>query len=108
MYDFLVEDPSPEFVALRDYVDCQNALKLQCFRIPQILEPYSTEIEKECQSKLKMNKVHVLLHTYTCTYYIDMYIFTSLHLLITNKYTTKYTVIVILDSMSSSIRNTKT
>ena len=54
-----VEDPSPELTALRDYVDCRNALQLPCFQFPLIHQSYSHEIEKECQEKLKINKVHV-------------------------------------------------
>ena len=54
-----MEDPSPEFTALRDIIDCQNALQLSCFQPPQILKPYSSEIEKICQQKLKINKVRM-------------------------------------------------
>ena len=57
----LVEDPSPEFVALRDYVDCQNARKLQCFQPHQILSPYSQEIERQCRNKLKIGKVCIFI-----------------------------------------------
>ena len=63
----LVEDPSPEFTSLRDYVDCQNALKLRCFQPPLILGPYSSEVERECQEKLKIGKVRIVAidHHYT-------------------------------------------
>ena len=32
VFDLLVEDPSVEFVRLRDFLDCRDALKLQCFK----------------------------------------------------------------------------
>ncbi len=55
--DITVEDPSDEFCALRDFVDCQNALKLSSFRPPHIHLPYSQGAETECRRKLKLQRV---------------------------------------------------
>ncbi len=63
-FSLLVEDPSPEFTCLRDYVDCQNALKLLCLRSP--ICPYTSVLEKECQEKLKIGKV-CQYYNNTCT-----------------------------------------
>jgi histone acetyltransferase 1 len=54
--DITVEDPSDEFVALRDYVDCRNAQHLPCFQPPLIHEPFGDHIVQECRGKLKLNK----------------------------------------------------
>ena len=32
VFDVVVEDPTEEFVRVRDFVDCKNAVKLDCFR----------------------------------------------------------------------------
>ena len=32
VFDLVVEDPSEEFVRLRDFLDCRDALKLHCFQ----------------------------------------------------------------------------
>ena len=55
--DVTVEDPSDEFTALRDFVDCKNALRLDCFQPPKVHEEFGTEMEVMCQQKLKLNKV---------------------------------------------------
>ena len=55
--DITVEDPSDEFCALRDFVDCRNALKMACFRPPAVYEGFGAEIEKECKERLKLHKV---------------------------------------------------
>ena len=54
-----VEDPNEEFTALRDYVDCRNALKLNlpCFQAPHIHQAFSQVMEGECRTKLKLTKV---------------------------------------------------
>ena len=54
---YLVEDPSPEFTALRDYIDCHNVLKLPSFQPSCLLQSYSPEMEREFQEKLKLHKV---------------------------------------------------
>lgn len=53
--DITVEDPSEEFSALRDYVDCQNALGL-C-KTSHHHKPFAESAEKEFRSKLKLQKV---------------------------------------------------
>ena len=58
--DITVEDPSDEFRALRDFVDCQNALKLSSFRPPKIHRPYMEAAEAECRTKLKLQRVRFM------------------------------------------------
>ena len=55
--DITVEDPSDEFRALRDFVDCRNALKMTCFQPPAVHEGFGREMERECNEKLKLHKV---------------------------------------------------
>ena len=55
--DITVEDPSDEFVALRDFVDCRNAMKMESFQPPKIHQPFSKELEELCRQKLKLHKV---------------------------------------------------
>ena len=52
-----MEDPSDEFRALRDFVDCRNALKMACFQPPAVHEGFGREMERECNDKLKLHKV---------------------------------------------------
>ena len=52
-----MEDPSDEFGALRDFVDCRNAMKMECFQPPKIHQPFSKELEELCRQKLKLHKV---------------------------------------------------
>ena len=52
-----VEEPSDDFVALRDYLDCRNALTLSCFQPPVIHEPFGDHTVQECRERLKLNKV---------------------------------------------------
>ena len=49
---------------MRDYIDCKNAMKFDCFQFPRILEPYSAEMEKVCREKLKMHKVRMRSYTF--------------------------------------------
>ena len=55
--DITVEDPSDEFVALRDFVDCRNAMKMESFQPPKIHQPFGKELEELCRRKLKLHKV---------------------------------------------------
>jgi len=54
--DITVEDPSDEFRALRDFVDCRNALAVECFRSPAVHEDFGGELERVCREKLKLHK----------------------------------------------------
>jgi len=54
--DITVEDPSDEFRALRDFVDCRNALAIECFRSPAVHEDFGGELERVCREKLKLHK----------------------------------------------------
>ena len=79
-----VEDPSPEFSTIRDYVDCKNAMNFECFQLPMILEPYSAEMEKICREKLKLHKVRIqcnFLKTFLYSYVglFVMFSFSSRH-----------------------------
>ena len=55
--DITVEDASDEFCALRDFVDCRNALKMACFQPPAVHEGFGAEMERECKERLKLHKV---------------------------------------------------
>ena len=61
--DITVEDPSDEFVALRDFIDCRNAQKLESFQPPKVHQPFSEELEELCRQKLKLHKVKLELYT---------------------------------------------
>ena len=61
--DITVEDPSDEFVALRDFVDCRNAMKMESFQPPKVHQPFSKELEESCRQKLKLHKVTFELFT---------------------------------------------
>ena len=54
-----MEDPSDDFSALRDFVDCRNALKLNSFRPPNVHRPYAESARSECRKKLKLQKVNL-------------------------------------------------
>lgn len=53
--DITVEDPSDEFRTLRDFVDCSNALKLDCLQLHKAFD----ESAKKVRAKLKLQKVSV-------------------------------------------------
>lgn len=53
----IVEDPSEEFVRLRDFVDVKNCMKLEAFSKEKLRDGFSNEMVKEAQSQLKINKV---------------------------------------------------
>lgn len=53
--DITVEDPSDNFVGLRDYVDCKNCLPLKSFQKDFLLKGWSKEMADEAQTVLKMN-----------------------------------------------------
>lgn len=55
--DVTVEDPSDNFVKLRDYVDCLNCMKkLTAFQKESVLSGWTEEMAKEAQEKLKLNR----------------------------------------------------
>uniref|UniRef100_T1IZF3 Histone acetyltransferase type B catalytic subunit n=1 Tax=Strigamia maritima TaxID=126957 RepID=T1IZF3_STRMM len=54
--DITVEDPSEEFVRLRDYLDSKNCLKLKSFKTECLRDGFSEEMATEAQMKLKLNK----------------------------------------------------
>lgn len=55
--DITVEDPSEEFVRLRDFVDAQNCRKLEAFTKEKLQSGFSAEMVEEAQTHLKINKV---------------------------------------------------
>ena len=52
-----MEDPSEEFVRLRDFVDAQNCKKLAAFSAGKLQQGFSQEMVQEAQNHLKINKV---------------------------------------------------
>ena len=44
VFDLLVEDPSEEFIRLRDFLDCRDALQLSCFQRESIKQKLVTSI----------------------------------------------------------------
>jgi len=54
--DITVEDPSEEFIRLRDYLDTKNCMKLQSFQPHKLHEGFLDEMAQESKLKLKLNK----------------------------------------------------
>lgn len=54
--DITVEDPSEEFVRLRDFVDVKNCMKLEAFSKEKLRDGFSNEMVEEAQNQLKINK----------------------------------------------------
>lgn len=53
--DITVEDPSDNFVGLRDYVDCKQCSSLKSFQKEYLLKGWSKEMADEAQSVLKLS-----------------------------------------------------
>ena len=58
LYCVLVEDPSDDFIRLRDFVDVQNSLKLlECFStLDKVKGGFNDSMIKEANEKLKLCK----------------------------------------------------
>lgn len=54
--DITVEDPSDEFVRIRDYVDCKNCETLASFEEENLKKGFSKEMAEEARTKFKINK----------------------------------------------------
>jgi len=54
--DITVEDPSDNFVRLRDFVDTQNCIKLEAFSKDKVLAGYTPEMAKAAATELKLCK----------------------------------------------------
>ena len=54
----IVEDPSDEFTALRDFVDAGNCAHLSSYQPPVIKNGFTQEMVKQAQEQLKINKVN--------------------------------------------------
>ncbi|XP_022087099.1 histone acetyltransferase type B catalytic subunit-like isoform X2 [Acanthaster planci] len=57
--DITVEDPSEDFVRLRDFVDCRDCMKLPAFDPANLTKGFSAEMEKQALEKLKLCKKQV-------------------------------------------------
>ncbi|XP_040583195.1 histone acetyltransferase type B catalytic subunit isoform X1 [Lepeophtheirus salmonis] len=57
--DITVEDPSDDFIRLRDFVDVTNALSLDCFSSQIIKKGFSSSMVQESGKKLKLCKKQV-------------------------------------------------
>ena len=56
MIDITVEDPSDNFVRLRDFVDTKNCLKLKEFEKSEVLNGFSDKMTKAAAKDLKICK----------------------------------------------------
>lgn len=56
MLDITVEDPSDNFVCLRDYVDCKNCRQLSEFSKENLGKGWNDILAEAARSKLKLNK----------------------------------------------------
>nr|CAG4644809.1 EOG090X06NC [Leptodora kindtii] len=54
--DITVEDPSDNFVRLRDFIDSKNCMQLESFSSEKLRQGFSAEMASEARSKLKINK----------------------------------------------------
>ena len=54
--DITVEDPSDNFVRLRDYVDTKNCLQLAAYAKSQVIKGFSEEMTKSAAKDLKICK----------------------------------------------------
>ncbi|CAB4055722.1 HAT1 [Lepeophtheirus salmonis] len=54
-----IEDPSDDFIRLRDFVDVTNALSLDCFSSQIIKKGFSSSMVQESGKKLKLCKKQV-------------------------------------------------
>lgn len=54
--DITVEDPSDEFIRLRDFVDCRNCMKLETFNPDNLKKGFSPEMAEEAKKTFKIGK----------------------------------------------------
>ncbi|KAK2721127.1 hypothetical protein QYM36_003414 [Artemia franciscana] len=54
--DITVEDPSEDFVRLRDFVDCSHCMKLEPFSEENLKKGFSESMATEARLKFKINK----------------------------------------------------
>ncbi|XP_070535512.1 histone acetyltransferase type B catalytic subunit-like isoform X2 [Ptychodera flava] len=54
--DITVEDPSDDFIRLRDFVDCKACMHLSSFSPECLHQGFSDQMVQEAQEKLKINK----------------------------------------------------
>ena len=51
------EDPSENFLSLRDFVDCRRCATLPAFSTSNLHEGFSEDMANEARNKLKIHKV---------------------------------------------------
>ncbi|XP_033114772.1 histone acetyltransferase type B catalytic subunit-like [Anneissia japonica] len=56
VFDITVEDPSDNFVRLRDYIDCKNCKQLPAFQADKLSQGFSHSMENEALDKFKIHK----------------------------------------------------
>ena len=54
---YVVEEPSLDFIRLRDYVDTLDCMKLSAFAPENLRNGFSDEMVKQAREELKINKV---------------------------------------------------
>jgi len=54
--DINVEDPSEDFVSLRDYIDCKHCMKLDAFHKSNLTNGYSKDMETQALATRKIHK----------------------------------------------------
>ena len=54
IHSFAVEDPSDDFVRIRDFVDCSNCAALDAFAPQELHKGYSAAMVTECNKKFKI------------------------------------------------------
>ena len=54
---FLVEDPSYDFIRLRDYIDALDCSKLSAFAPEHLRSGFSDKMVQQAREELKINKV---------------------------------------------------
>lgn len=54
--DITAEDPDEEFIAMRDFLDCRNCLRLSMFKPEKLNQGWSDEMAAEAQEKLRLCK----------------------------------------------------
>eukprot|EP00795_Rhopilema_esculentum_P014360 gene14360-5405_t len=55
--DITVEDPSEDFIRLRDYVDCQRCISLPAFTPDNLINGFSDSMATEARQKFKISKL---------------------------------------------------
>lgn len=54
--DITVEDPDEAFIAMRDFLDCRNCIKLPSYQPDELKKGWSKEMAQEAQERLRLCK----------------------------------------------------